>query len=555
MTAVLPYRVDVSTSDIRSGAAVRGPTWYGVAQLNNHTLGRGGMLVPAYSPGVALTAGTTYLLAYWVLPRYQALERCWQILGRGATATNTLAIEAPAGVTARDAVAYTEEEDIQPVRFIETIGAQSEAEAELELELTPTSGGSNVNLDSVCCYEVPRAALAIGDSGDRGHGLVDTLPGQLIDAGAISPAVATLYNDQAIGRRVSLVQWAVPYSAGGSTTTSFAASTTSSSYQDLWDDGIPVLARQLDRSATTGAIVARFLAWTDGTGTGGEIRLSSSVHGASSTASVSNSVTSPTWTDPVVLEVDCTDLTAADGRRSSAWDELQVQYKADGTTTLYLASASVYEATVSKGESGFSASNYYTLADGNLEGSETMTRVVVFRYDSAASATGYLISKGFSNAWSFFVDTSDNLTFRASGASSPTHTLTVGKTYVAVGTYDGANVRLYVNGAQAGSGTANTGYSPSSLATTIGAFPGATSPADFATIIAAAASDTTVMAESAAAYYAHAQALGDVAPFAGVEWLVSKKHGGDLATDLIGSLNMTAAGTTTAEGPFLPEYG
>ena len=336
MSAIVPSeRVAVTAADILAGRAVSSRTWAAIAGLTNCVLGRGANVVPAYSPNVTLTAATEYELRYWIQPRYQALERRWQFGVRGASAVSTVNVELPSGAAAQDITASTGRMHGAPQGLVEALGSQSATAADVTIALTPAD--ADIVLESIGCWEMPRAAL-VADASDLGSDLAKFQQGQPISADSLAQIVAALGDNAKIGGRYSLLQWAVPCTAGGSTTTAFAASTASATFQPLFDLPVPVLNRKIGNANVTQAS-ATFLAWVTGGGAG-EVRFTDLTTGSSTAAPIS--VTSPTWSNAVTLDVDCEDLTAADGLQSAAFDTIQVEYRAT-SGTIYLASASVWD--------------------------------------------------------------------------------------------------------------------------------------------------------------------------------------------------------------------
>jgi hypothetical protein len=336
---VPPYRVAIRTADVLAGASVRGPTWIDCAHLANWVLGRGANVLPGCAPIASLAPATDYALKWRVKPNYQAVERFWWLhIQSTANDPSDVDITIPDTGAAETRRAQVDANAAWPVEVREVLSAQSAAEAELTAKLNIADGG---DLYGIGAWEIPRAELVFGGT-DLGSEPSYLFPGSPIAATPLAGIVAATADDS-VGRRASLVQWAVPVTAGGSTTTAFAFSTTSATWVDIWALPVPVLARKLGRSDTTGTITAKVLAWASDGSTGGDVRLSGSRAGAGSSTTI-GSTTTPTWSAAFTLDVDADDLTASDGRRSSAWEELDVQIqRTSGSGTLYVASASIWE--------------------------------------------------------------------------------------------------------------------------------------------------------------------------------------------------------------------
>jgi len=328
-----------SAADVLVGRAVRGPTWQQAAKLNNWIHGRGAQLVPFYAPNNTLSSGVKYVYKWRVKPNYEAVERLWSVYAVAVDKPETMVITVPStGTDVTKHVPFVRNEAV-PQTVHEVLASQSGSELELSMQLQPSG---DVNVYGIGGWEIPRPTLP---AATESTGMEPTAfnAGAPIGASEIAPMVATMSDGDA-GRRASVLQWAVPVTAGGSTTTAFAASTTSGSYVDVFDLPCPVLARKLGVNDTTELVTCKVLAWSsDGASTTGNCRISSSVHGASSAVSIGGTTT-PTWSNAITLSVDSEDPATADGRRSAAWDELDVQWqRTAGAGTLYIASVSIWE--------------------------------------------------------------------------------------------------------------------------------------------------------------------------------------------------------------------
>lgn len=323
--------------DVVTAAPVRGPTtWVDFAKACNWTLGRGSMLVPVHSPLVTLTNGSEHIFAYRTRPRYQAIERKLLLRLRGSTAT-TAAVEFQSGATARTIRVATDREGASTEIFTESLGSQSETEGEVNWAITPNA--ANVIVEGVGIWEVARSKLEIAVSNDRGTDPTRLAAGQPITRVSLEGGFNTVSGATTIGRRVGMLQWAVPYSVGGATSTAFAKAVTSTSYVGVFASGVPMLGRMLNRSATTGSVRLKVLAWV--TGGTADVRFNSSVHGASSAVSIT--ATTPTWSSALDFSIDCEDPTELDGLRANVFDMVQIEARKNVNGTLYISSVSVWE--------------------------------------------------------------------------------------------------------------------------------------------------------------------------------------------------------------------
>lgn len=342
MSGIVPFRPPPIVDDVvRVGEAVRGPTAVDAAAACNHVLGRGEQIVPAYAvTSATLTKNSAYKIKWRILPRYQVWQRYLWLACRSSASTSSITVEFPTGATAVTRSVTGSRSLVAPRPFEQTLSSQ--AATETELDITITSNNDDLQIDGISVEDVPRAVLdTAGD--DLGTDTSRLIAGQPILYSTVANLFTAAYDDSLIGKR-TLWQWAVPYSAGGATTTSFALSSTDASFTNKLAAGAPVLARQLDASATTATVKAAFLCWaSDGT-TAGQIRINSSVNGAGTTGTISAGTTSPTWVTATNNTIDATDLGTSDGLQSSTFDLLQLQMqRTAGAGTLYCATVSVFE--------------------------------------------------------------------------------------------------------------------------------------------------------------------------------------------------------------------
>lgn len=335
--ALVHERVPIpdATGDVLAGKGVKAQTMRDLAVLTNSLAGRGMQLIPMFYPngdtGVASGFNVLAKMTFWLRPRYQAVERIWYIVADVGGAVARFRV---GGVNHDFDAGY------QRVNLAirEELSSQSSTGAAVDFYWGAAGSGTGPSLISLACVELPRRTITDGAS-DRGTVATRFNAGQAIQREDFDNLFAALDgSDFEIGRR-SLMQWAT-YNRINSTTTS-NVTTTSASYQDLWDDSIPALTRKRLRSDTQNQITVKVLAWM-GAGTG-SVRVVTDSGNTSSAASVTD--TSPAW-HTLTVDVDCTDTDSADGRQTSGspgWDGLQLEYKSDGTNTIYVASVSAYE--------------------------------------------------------------------------------------------------------------------------------------------------------------------------------------------------------------------
>ena len=334
----------VTVTAIKSGLPVLGTTHSGIARLTNWAQGRGMVNIPAYSPGNTIAAAANGSYFFRVTPRYQAIQRVWAFTLRSTSTTidTTVAIKVPynAGSALATVVAGDDRDTLSTYIVVEDRASQSATEEEISCNLAVTGAGCVV--ESITCWDMPRAELAINANDDGvdlqtvayrtpiREGTAESLGGE---ADAVVAALAAC-------RRV-LMQWALP------ATTSEARSITGTSYGNALGGGTSIiLARKLYRSSTTGTLSAKVYAKTADTSDIADVRFTTT-SGASATINIpAASHGNFAWFGaPLTFTADCEDLTVSDGRRSTRWDELTVEAKVTaGGDILYLASISVWEA-------------------------------------------------------------------------------------------------------------------------------------------------------------------------------------------------------------------
>lgn len=284
----------------------------------------------------AITTKTAHLYAFRIVPSYQALVRRWRVAAR---CNGSLSVSINGGTAVEDPTPgeFADFDELTLPRGItveEVLGSQTASESAGTVSVT--TDGTNLEIDSIECFEVPRAFIA-ADSNELGVELPALRSSLPIQAAAFTNLYAGAMNADA-GRRV-LFQWAVPYDVGGSPVTTYAASTASSTFGDVFDVAKPCLARKVynDGNDYT-ACNARVFAWVSGGGSG-EFRVITD-EGDSSVVKITN--TSPAWSSEVTdADVLCEDLTAADGL-PGGYDDVQFEFRAT-SGTLYIASAILNE--------------------------------------------------------------------------------------------------------------------------------------------------------------------------------------------------------------------
>lgn len=321
---------------------VSGSEWVSAARLHNHIAGRGRVLIPAYCPGIATLSKNDYTFTFWIVPTYAALKRQWRIVMRSDgevdydidSGAETGTVPVPGDFSSLESWDLPD-----PIIVDETLASQSATEGAVDVNLGSTIAGVSMDIDSIECWEYPRAFIAEGGT-ENGVNLAQFRGSQPIKAEAFTEMYAGS-QDTELGKRVHF-QWAVPYLELGSATTTYAKSTTSATYVNAFSVDIPALARKIynDGNAYT-TIKARVFAWVS-SGGDGDVRITTD-DGASSSANITVAAASAAWTADLAPKVTHDDLTEADGVPSVAgYDSINIEFRAT-TGTIYIASAIVYE--------------------------------------------------------------------------------------------------------------------------------------------------------------------------------------------------------------------
>lgn len=325
LSSVPQFRQDiVFAGAVVVGAPVASTDWQRAAAVQNWIAGRGRQNIPTFKPDHGANKNTTFRYALYILPSYAAIDLVCMVATKQA-----LAIALPGSL-----------ETPFPVALSASPRASYGTSAiTLDLDVVAPVN-PDITVESIAVYEVPRARIEQTASA----GGIDTVAlasGQPITAASVD-ALRDATNDDTFGAR-TLAFHAVPYSNGSSTITTYATSSTSATYAAVvGGDGVPVLARKRRTTDSTRIVKARCYGWVTGATTG-QFRVTSSANGASSVVSFTN--TSPAWSSEITdLEVNCEDLSAADGRPGAAWDELTAESRRSaGAGTVYVAGWIVYE--------------------------------------------------------------------------------------------------------------------------------------------------------------------------------------------------------------------
>lgn len=330
---VAPY---LSRAGIYSGDPVRGgaPQWGGIATATNALLGRGNTLIPHSMVVQALSAGATKTLRFKIWPRYACRRRLWISTYRtkGTAAGCAVTFTDPSAGTS----VYTFGTGSAGGHFVHQHVEDVATPAASETAVAPTwalagSATGSPELLYVACFELPRPDLTL-DANEYGIEIAKSNAGRMlytttgVGPGACATGIAAA---ETIAQRAGIFAFARD--------TGSALSTTSGVDADIFLAGaVPVcLGRKRYTTSTVTTLQVRAYcragATTEGTIT---ITMTS---GDSATLAITSGMAAAWLTGEI--DVDCEDLSVADGRRSARYDKATIQWKRTaGANSIYLES-------------------------------------------------------------------------------------------------------------------------------------------------------------------------------------------------------------------------
>lgn len=322
-TELVPLEApSLSAINIRSGVAPSSREFLNAANLANWLAGRGGQLIPAFCYGT-LAGNTTKTLNLHVLPRKQALTRAW-VISAYATSATPFVLTVTRGSFSQAFTFAQTRVDSAPAILYEPITSPTDTvgtATQLTLTLASSASSGAGFIDSISCFEVPRAVVVPGL--DDGTVVLDRYrPGAPIHQFSVETLVDAVTDLAAISRRNGMYCWAVDVAD--------CFSTTSTSYVPIFDLLKPaVLAAYTD--AANGALdYINCKVYARSTVLGGTFRVTAA-SGDSNTINLTSSgawVWNPGTINTRTVSVDTENLSVSDGRRSSRWDELTFELKA-----------------------------------------------------------------------------------------------------------------------------------------------------------------------------------------------------------------------------------
>jgi len=323
LDGVVPsMRPSLVYGDILVGEPVRGSTMQALGKLAAWVRGRGRCLVPSHACRTTLSgAGATAVHHYKARPSGVALSRVWVGSVHSSVAagrydglfTFTAGTDGPS----RTWVVGTRYAGSVPFLFVETAGVTlSTAITDLTFKTQLDAGGSaDVVLETLACYELPRAALA----------RTATDLGVALDAlGARRPVLDLTYEGpKALANTIATFD----AKRGGLTAmwVDGSLTTTSAAYVNVFDTDIPIVPSKNLPTDTTRTCTWDVYASVSAAGTTGDFRVVDSLAGVSGTLVVNS--TTPAWLGTSTKSFKCEDLSTANGVPGGTYDTVQLQFR------------------------------------------------------------------------------------------------------------------------------------------------------------------------------------------------------------------------------------
>lgn len=330
------YRPAVSHAEFGVGEAVRATTWLDHARLAHWVAGRGAVVVPQHSSAIVVD-NATETFRYYAPGSGRGMYRMWCVEVRPDTPSAGAMGDLTVGATTVTFRLYPSDRDRpRVITLLEPVASPSYSEGELTIDVTndTTAGGSVMRVESVACWELPRATLD-RTVADCGVALDSLYPRRPIYSTATTPlqvgvpATIESIHEMTVTspvRRIGHIgRWGYPLVINDA-------------------GGIPLTVddyRLLPRKDLVGATahIVRCRVWANDPGAVGEVRLVGGTAGAGSWASLVDG----DWSDPAEVEIDCEDPSTGDGLPGGAYDTLQIQVRTDGVSAADVYGWCVYE--------------------------------------------------------------------------------------------------------------------------------------------------------------------------------------------------------------------
>lgn len=318
----------LSQDSILVGQPVRAMTWAQAAHAVNWLSAAGSHCIPKFFGGEAtVAAGSTATYHVQLVQTPQAKYRMWDVAYYADVTPGDFAMTftdpsgTPHDISGRSQVATADIEDLVEKPVLETIATRTGGIVPATFSFT--SGASSTKtacIYTISCFELPRGALQC-DAQDLGIAVESILgadaPGPILDGDAYTSLGAVVQGHYAPFKAQPRVQfvWAEPAGQG--------ISTTSATFVPLFEEGPVCLGTKLYRTSTTIAMTVYAYVRT-GAATTGELRVTMT-SGGTVTIAIPTSTTGA-WVTGTV-DIDCEDMTAADGRRAGRDDIATVEVR------------------------------------------------------------------------------------------------------------------------------------------------------------------------------------------------------------------------------------
>jgi len=323
-----------SADGVLNGHACRAVHLRPVADALNWLNGHGQHVIPATRTDgkTSIAIGATKTYRAQLMSRVQATHRVWLISARAGLLTFT----DPSGGSS----SWGFISSAVTLRHVEAITAPADGPVAVSYTLANSASATVVGVfDGVTCFELQRRDLALDATDDAVDGdtivtLSGGVPAPILDADAYTSIGALsrgLANARTQDNR-TLFDWAAPSGDG--------FQTTSGAFVPVFEEGPVLLGSKMYRSSVTASAVAQFFVRT-GAATTGEVRVTMT-SGATVTGTIATA-TGGAWL-AVSFDVDCEDLAASDGRRSTRDDVCTIELRRTaGVNAVSIETCSIYE--------------------------------------------------------------------------------------------------------------------------------------------------------------------------------------------------------------------
>jgi len=300
------------------GTPVKARDWYAAAALANWIRGRGAVIVPMTNALATIAAGASSNFNFYTKNRGSCIERVWVITGYAATTGRSAIVNIGDGV-ATQTVTFGDRfsSPAASIFHVRQLLSRSTARAELRLVVENTSfSTSSVVISGIACYEMDRPLLE-DDATEGGVELYSCSTKQPIfqDDYRSANAVERVMLTGGDARRVGMFHW----TRGSASPLTTQAGTA----QQIFALPAPILARKIGTADTTNANIFWSAKCYSHLGTSCRLTLTHTNFVGTFTDTVDFTNTTSAWLTPRnITNFDCENLSAANGLRSSRWDEV-----------------------------------------------------------------------------------------------------------------------------------------------------------------------------------------------------------------------------------------